>query len=370
MAKNITDLPFTEIVERSMELARLREDVEKKVRGIVNDIYVRDIPQKEDWSFLIANTAITFIAQSAVGNATINTGGSTVTFDSTVTIDSAMNGRKIKFANNDYIYDFSMAGTTAGTIRPTLSGTQNISAGAYAIFQPIYSLPYDFDRFPKNGGLIRFSGGQKEQIPEKGYDYYIQNYSPTPSENQSFCRLLGINTAGNQTFEVVPPPKSAISAQADYLKKLQPLSETTAGLIGTINAGSTQVIGDSNTQFTLARTGDYFRIDNFGTGADSEWYRIIAIQSRSNLTLATAFGLSGATSANYTICSAVDLPTMMQPAVLYGTITHITADQDDPMVQVYAQKYATVLTDGKRVYKTRIYSPEIPTIAEEYRYRY
>ena len=371
MSKNIVELPFTEIVERTSELLRLREDVEKKIRGVVNDVYCRDIPKKEDWSFLVATSSITFVAAYGSGNATIQPGSSTVTFSSLFVADSAMRGRKISFSGNSYIYDVvSLSSSTGVVIGPPLSGTQSVTAQNYNIFQPVYSLNLDFDRFPKNGGLHIYEGGKKKIISEKAYQSYTEDYIPTPSDNIDSCRLLGVDTAGRTLLEVQPPPKNALSSEYDYLRRLDPLRETTAGVVGTVSAAGTTVTGSAGTtRFTEARTGDWFRVDAFGTGNDSEWYRILAIANDSSITLATAFGLSGATSAAYTICSSPKMPTLLHPGILYGTIMQLAADQNDPLVLAYKSEYASILSDAKRIYKTRIYSPEIPTIAEDYHYR-
>lgn len=369
MSKTIPEIPFTEIVERASQLLGIREDVEKKVRGTINDVYLSDIVRKEDWSFLLATSSVTFIERYNTGNATINTGGSTVTFSSDVTIDSAMAGRKIKFYDNDYVYDVvSMSGSTGIVIGPTLSGTKNISAGAYDIFQPVYALNSDFERFPKNGGLHYFSGGRKTIIQEKSYQDYIDDYSPTPSEIQESCRVMGTDTAGNRLCEVTPPPLSTISAEYDYLRRIPPMRETTAGLVGNIDANGTTVRGDSNTQFAEATTGDFFRVDALGTGSDSEWYRIISITGTA-LTLQTAFANTAVTSANYTIASAPRIPTMLHTGILYGAIVQLAAGQNDPMVAGYKTEYAIILSDAKRLYKTRIYSKEISNISEDYLYR-
>lgn len=369
MSKNQADIPFTELVERISQLLGIREDVEKKVRGVVNDVYLSDIPRKEDWSFLIATSSITFVSRYNTGNASINTGNSTVSFSSDVTIDSAMVGRKIKFYDNDYVYDIvSMSSTTGVVIGPTLSGDRNISAGAYDIFQPVYRLNSDFDRFPKNGGLHYFSGGRKVVIPEKSYQDHISDFTPTPSDIQEYCRVLGTDTAGNRLVEVNAPPLTARSVEYDYIFRLTPMRETTAGLIGNIDAQGTTVRGDSNTRFSQANTGDYFRVDALGTGADSEWYRIIALNGTS-LTLATAFANTGVTSANYTIASAPRMPTMLHNGIMYGAITVLAGGQNDPMVTGYKNEYSIVLSDAKRIYKTRIYSKEVENISEDYLYR-
>lgn len=369
MSKNLKEIPLTEVIERIIELARIREEVRKKVRGIVNDIYVRDIPKKEDWAFLMVRSAITYTQEYITGNVTGTTGGTTLTFSSAVAITSDMTGRRIKIANNDYVYDFTFAGTTSGTINPPLSGTQNVSGASYSIFQNVYALAGDFDRFPKNGGLKLFFGGVEKRVQERGYDYFTENSVFTSNDNTNYCRLIGNDTAGKRLLEVMPPPQNAISVEYDYLKQVRPLRETSAGTV-TISAAATAVVGDANSRFLEATTGDYFRVDAFGTGADSEWYRIIAIADNSSMTLQSVFGNSGATSAKYTISSAPEMPVMLHPALIFGGIAQVTADQDDPNAVYYRQEYANILTDAKRVFKTRIYHPDIPLVAEEYYYRY
>ena len=371
MSKNISAIPFTEIIERSRELAREREDVESKIRGVVNDVYVRDIPSKEDWNFLIARTSMTFTPEYNTGTVSANTDSGTLTFSSDVTTDSSMTNRKVKINSNDYPYDvLGMSGTTGLTVTPNFNGLDNVSGQSYSIFQPFYPLASDFDRFPKNGGLHLFKGGRKKVIPERDYQGYTDDFSVTPNDNQDFCRVIGKNTADQFVLEVIPPPKNKLTSEYDYYRRLLPMRETTAGFIAAVSAGNTVVSGSAGTTlFTEARTGDYFRIDAFGTGNDSEWYRILAINHNSSITLATAFGLSGATTAGYTICSAPEIPIQLHPAILYGTLTQLAADQNDPLTEGYGIKYASILSDGKRIYKTRVYSQEVGHIAEEYNYR-
>jgi len=370
MAKNIDAIPFTELVERSQEIGRERASKDSYVRGIVNDVYTKEIPRKEDWAFLLVNSTITLTMEYATGTVSANTGDTVLSFSSDVTIDSSMIGRIIKIIGNDYVYKINgMSGTTGATIQPPISGDTNITSASYSIMQPFYSLPQDFDRFPKNGGLVDFVGGREKIIPEKPYQEWSSEANYTATENPEFCRIIGTDTAGNQILEVNPPPKISKSVKNDYFMRPKPMRETTAGLIGSVSASGTSVIGDSNTRFTEATTGDYFRIDNFGVGADSEWYRIIAISGNSGLTLQTAFGLSGATSANYTICSAPQMPSRMHPAILYGSVLQLTADQDDPMYTAYNVKLAEVLSDGKKVYKTRNYQQDIHHLGEDYLYR-
>lgn len=370
MAKNIVEIPFSELVERVSELARERPDVKQKIRGIVNDMYTREIPRKEDWSFFLVSSSITLVPEYTTGNVTATTGNTALVFSSDVVLTQSNNGTKIKITGNGYLYDFTFSQATAGTINLPFSGNANATSVPYSIYQPFYSLAADFDRFPKNGGLINYEGSTQQVIPEMAYQEWANEYNTSPVQTPTQCRIIGTDTAGNPLLEVNPPPKIAKSLRYDYFIKPKVMRETTAGLIGNVSASGTTVTGDSNALFTQANTGDYFRINAFGIGADSEWYRIIAINGNSSLTLQVAFGLSGATSAGYTICSAPQMPTKMHPAILYGSLLQLAADQDDPLYQAYNIKFAEVLSDGKRTFKTRIYNQDIHHIGEEYLYRY
>ncbi len=372
MARNISEIPYTELVERVSELARERVDARSKVRGIVNDIYTRELPRKFDWTFFMAQSTITVQGQYNTGTITTTTGSTTVTFSSDTVLTQSNNLWWIKIQGGDYVYQFTFTQTTGGTLNVPFGGTVNITNGSYTLFQPYYSLATNFDRFPKNGGLINFAGGTERIIPELAYQDWATYYTPTPTQNASYCRLYGVDTAGNTLLELTPPPQTALSYRYDYFIKPKVMLENTSGLIGNVSNNGTNVIGDTNCQFTQATTGDYLRIDALGKVSDSSWYRIIAIANDSNLTLQTAFSNTGAaavTSANYTISAAPQIPYKMHPAILYGSILQLTLDQNDPMVQSYNTKLAEVLSDGKRLYVSRIYSQDIHHLGEEWMYR-
>jgi len=46
-------------VERVQKLARVGDNTVEKIRGVVNDIYCREIPAKFDWTFLITGSSLT-----------------------------------------------------------------------------------------------------------------------------------------------------------------------------------------------------------------------------------------------------------------------------------------------------------------------
>jgi len=372
VSKNIQELPFTELCERVAEIARERIDARGRIRAVVNDFYIREFPRKWDWNFFMAQSTITVAGRYNTGTVTATTGSNTVTFSSDTVLTQSNNKWYIQIQGGNYVYEFTFSNTTGGTINVPFGGTENVINGSYNLFQPYYSLASDFDRFPKNGGLINYMGGNESIIRELAYQDWSRNYSATPTRNAAYCRLYGTDTAGNTLLELNPPPQVQINYRYDYFIAPSPLSENTQGLIGNISNGGTTVIGDSNTLFTQCTTGDWLRVDAFGTSGDSEWYRIIAIQNDSSLTLQTAFkntGNAAVTSANYTICPAPAIPYKMHPAILYGAVLQTCADQNDPMWQGYNIKFAEVLSDGKRLYVSRIYDQDIHNLGEEYMYR-
>lgn len=368
MSKTTSELPFTELAERAAQITRLEGD-DSRVRGALNDQYVREIPRKEDWSFLVVSSAITCTDDYTTGNAAVvNTQATTFTLSSDAAIDADFVGRKIKFSTNPNVYEIAtVVGTTGGTITPPLSGTQNVRSSAYFISQPIYALAEDFDRFPKNGGLLLYEGGRITPIPEVPIQTYFRDYVPTPGKPEK-CRLVNAGTDLVQRVELGPPPNQPFVLGYEYIQKLDPLFETTAGFVDVSASGTTVTGSAGTTRFTEAQTGWYFRIDAFGTGEDSEWYRIRAITHNSSLTI-TTFGLSGANTAAYTISPVPRYPSKLQPAILYGAVVTLMADQNDPTSQLYASKYLETINDNKRLYKTRVYSQPIETVLEDWDYR-
>ena len=374
MSKTTTEVPFTEIVERVMSLGRVNQNAIEKVRGIVQDIYTRDIPTKHDWNFLFASSAITTVGEYKTGNATVNTGDRIVIFSSDTVLIDSMNGRKIKFAGNEVVYEISsFAGVTSAQILPSLQGATNVINGSFTIFQPIYPLAGDFDRFPKDGGVYKWTGGEKTRLPEEPYQEYADNFSSNPSVPEKM-RIVGVDTAGNTLIEFRPAPKDERIYSYDYLTRLEPMRETTAGLVRGVSSKAVLVSLLGTTQYadidTSSKAINFFRVDALGKGNDSQWYPILSYQGDSTHTLRTVFAASAITSsANYTISAIPKMPTMLHPAIVYGSLAHIMADQNDQNAVIYLGRYAQVLSDAKRIYVSRTYSQDIHGIQEDWNYR-
>lgn len=369
MGKLTAAIPFTELVERAALLARTTEETSRaRVRGAINDYYARVLPGREDWTFLISNSSITTDPQYNTGTVSVNTQDTVVTFSTDASVTTAMTGRKIKFNSNSNIYDFTRTNGTGGTISPPLSGNTNVVSDGYVIFQPVYSLPGDFDRFPKNGGLQLVQGGRITILKEYRTQDYYRNYASQPGVPGN-CRLVEAGTDGTQKVELIPPPKDSMVIPFEYLRTLDPLTQTSAGFIDISSASLTVTGSGGTTRFTEAQTGWYVRVNAFGDGEDSEWGRIISIANNSSATLQVAWGLSGATTAGYIISSVPQMPSKMHLAILYGGAKMLLSDQDDPQFQYLDRLERELMTEARKQYKTRIYDQEIDSIATDWNYR-
>lgn len=376
MSKNQIEIPYTEIVERVASLGRTNANAIEKVRGVVQDIYTRDIPTKHDWTFLQANSSIVTTAEYKTGTVSATTGSNLITFSSDVTVTAGMVGRKVKLSGNEVVYQIDSFSTAQELrINPEFQGANNLTSVSYSLFQNTYPLAGDFDRFPKDGGVYKWTGGAKQILPEEPYQEYAQKFASNPAIPDKM-RLVGIDTAGNQLIEFRPAPKDSRIYGYDYLRRLYPLVETTGGLIKGISSNAVAVVAQTNGTFLRATTSNsskweryFFRVDQMGKSQDSEWYPVINIVSNSDLTLRVGFANSAVTTANYAVSKAPEMPTMLHPAVVFGALASILADQNDEKAAVYFARYAQVLSDAKRIYVSRTYSQDIHGIQEDWQYR-
>lgn len=369
MSKNTKELPATELVERAAEISRMGSvNDTSRIWGALNDVYVRELPSKEDWTFLLMSSALTCTAPYTTGTITATTQNTTVTFSADATITAAMTGRKIKLNTNPNIYDFTYANATGGTLNVGLSESVNATGDSYSIFQPVYGLATDFDRFPKNGGLQLWQGQRPTPIPEDPIQTYYTDYQATPAR-PSKCRLVNPDTAGTPQVELVPAPDKAYLLPYDFLYRPQPLRETTQGTVTTV-ASATTATFHAGARLSEMSTGMYLRVNAFGTGAHSEWYRILAInQATSAVTLTAAWGVSGATSAGYTVCSAPQYPILLHNGLLEGTVLRLLQDQNDPSYAATSAQYNVTVATAKKLFKSRVYNQEIDTALQDARFR-
>ncbi len=365
---NIKDIPFAELVETIQDLSRSDTDDKKRIRGLVNRKYVNYIPREFDWTFLKVLTSLDLVAEYDSGFVLNTTTQDNVVTFSGATITSAMTGRKIKFTNNSNVYDFTFTDGTGGTIAPSLSLATNVSMQTYSIYKSVYSLPADFDRFPINGGLLFYSGGQTTPLPETDDDDYYYDFTASVSANPDRCRLLAYDTAGNREVEIMPPPSAATVLGNEYFKALAKMKMLTDGTVDITSSG-TAVTG-TGTRFSQMETGDYIRIDSFGVGPDSTWHRLDVITNDTTATISPAFRSdSSATTSEYTISSVPKYPYRLQEAIIPGVMEDLLPDQNDPNYLFYHSQFAQVLSDNKVLILNRKTKDDVELIAEDYNYR-
>jgi hypothetical protein len=363
---NINVIPFTELTERTQDLSRNGADTRSRTRGIVNDVYTLEIPKVYDWQWMKASSSISCIAEYNSGVVNVNTQDTVCTF-SGATITSAMSNRKIKFSNNNNVYDFTYTDGTGGTINPPLSLATNVSNGSYTIFKNIFSLPSNFDHFPVNGGLLFYQSGVPTPLPELLDDDYYEQANASPSATPDSCRPLEPDVDGNLQVEIIPPPSQAYILYNEYFKKLSPMKEDTSGTIS-FTSNSTSVTGTS-TRFTYMTTGDYIRADGFGVNADSVWYRIKTITHNSAMTISQVFRTDSSYTGTYTISKAPEMPYQFHNAIIWGAIEKLLPDQSDPMLLMAHMQYAKVMSDNKIQVQSRHAKDNIELIAEDIEYR-
>ena len=357
---------FSEMVERVQDLGRANSDTKSRIRGLINDVYTLDIPKEFDWTWLKASSAISVLAEYKTGVATINTQNTSVVFGSGVVLDAGFTGRKIKFSGNADIYDLTYLASNSATINPPLSGSTNISSGAYTIYKSIYSLPPDFDRFPVNGGLLFYSAGAPKPLPELVDDDYYEQVNASPSSTPDNCRLIGYDTAGNLQVEIIPPPSSQYILNNEYIRTLNPLSENTMGTV-VITSNQTGVTG-TGTVFTSMNTGDYLRADGFGKGADSLWYQITGITTDTNMTI-TIFRKDSTYSGSFTISKVPQMPYKFHNAIMYGALKKVLADEKDPIFVFANAEYQKIIIENKVLQQSRHAKDDVELIAEDPDYR-
>ena len=363
----IRTLPFSEIIEKIYDLSRSNIDQRSRIKGLVNEVYTLDIPKEYDWYWLKASSGISCIAEYKTGVVSINTQDTAILFNSGAVFTTAMTGRKIKFSGNSDVYDFTYVAANSGSINLPLSGSTNISSGGYTIYKNIYSLPSDFDRFPVNGGLLFYSGGQPTPLPELVDDDYYEQATASPSSVPEGCRFTEYDTAGNMQIEIIPPPSIAYILQNEYIKTLNPMYENTMGTV-VITSNQTAVTG-TGTVFLQMNTGDYLRADSFGEKGESVWYKISAISSDTNLTLSTVFRKDSGYSGSFTISSEPKMPYKFHNGLIYGVIRKILSDEKDPMLMYANAEWMKIITDNKVLEQSRHAKDDVETIAEDINYR-
>jgi len=350
-------IPFSEVVEKAMTLARDNTAGSRdKFKGLINRAYTQVIPRKEDWSPLIASSSISCSAKYITGTVAITAGSTAITGTGTTWV-TGMTGRKIKINGNDNVYTFTWTAATTGTISPALSGANNISGAGYTLYDDDYSMASDFDRLLSGGSLYRYRSGRPFVIPEVSERTWRDEFVNGTSDETMRCRLRGFDTSLNRVVEVNPAPNTAISLQYDYIKFLSPMTEYNTGYITTLANGAAAVTGSGTDFDGYGSTSSiyYLRIDRDGIGDSSVWYKVSSFDSDTGITLASNYNGTSIASATetYTISMIPLLPYNFHDWMIYSAAIESAVDSEDPAVQGWMAISAQIESECKKLWKNR-----------------
>ena len=358
----IAHKPFTAIVEEVM--LEVRENsteaaVERKYQRRVNDIYARELSQK-DFDFLKTSNSITVGAAYSTGTISGSSGSTSVTGSGT-TWTNTHTGYKLKISGNDEIYTFTYASGTTGTVTPAL--TADISADSYIMFQDTYSLASDFDRFAIPPGMFYDYGGSRVSIsPQFPKDWY-QTWTTNSTNLPTHYRLFGRSSSTLYwQVQVTPPITAAKKLSYEYYPLLTEMTEYITGTCAT-TAGDATITGTSTDFVNNVSAGDAFRMDS----APNDWYIVSSVTDATHLELSAAYPVTKTTAA-YTICKIPQMPVSLHLAIFYGACSLSSQDQDNATAaKTYQALYQKTITDYMANQSKGKLGRQVMRVKEKYR---
>mgnify|MGYP001176774361 CR=1 FL=1 len=333
---SIAQMPFTKIVEDVMSEVRensTETSVENKYKRRVNDIYVRDLPSKQEFDFLRKEGSFSLIANYHTGTVTTSVNSTMVTGLGT-TWTSAMTGRLIKISGNDEIYTFTVTNSTTGNLNTTFTGNESLDGAAHNIYQDTYNLASDYDRVIDPPGFYYDYSMAKVTINQKLHKDWYKQYTTAECQLPDGWHIPGQLDSTNQYWriQVGPPVSTARVIKYDYIPLFSELSEYTTGTASS-TAGITTIHGISTDFVNNVIVGDAFRFDS----RVNDWYIISATTSSTSITLSSSYPTT-ISSGTYTISKIPKLPVKLQMALFYGACMLSSQDQDNDRARAIFDK--------------------------------
>ncbi len=352
-------IPFTELYERLLNLGRIDSPNNADyAKGIVNDSYTRTLTRVEDWQMIVLEDNLQMVDVEKAGTITATVASTSVTGVGT-TFTSAMTaeeGFKIKFTSNRDVYKFDFLTSTTGTITPSLSGPNGITAGNYVIFKDEYALASDHDRFLKNGSVyVKADGRLQDTIKEVPRDFFQEDFSASPQDPIRRVLQTRVNaTSGAKMLRVNPPPNNqSRNYPYEYIRKISPMSEYSTGTVAVTNA-NTAVTGTDTLWLSNVSAGDFFRVDANGIAESSIWYKIASVTNDTELVLESNYGEATEALLDYTAStSPKEFPSEFHEFILYDGLVIVGGEQGDPNVTGFSARRDEILSDLKKNYKSR-----------------
>lgn len=373
MSVNLTTgiIPFSELFERLMTLAKIDSfNNEDFAKGLINDAYTRSIPGLNDWNPLVKESTLSMSPYYSTGTVACTAGATSIIGTGTTwtSLQTSDNGWKIRFASLDITYTFDYVSATTATISPALEGSTNISGATYYLYRDEYALASDFDRFLKNGSIYVMQGSRLyNTIGELPRDQFREQAYPDPSDPIFRAMLTTVDANGNRKVKLNPPPKTAKVYPYEYIPKLAPMKEYIIGTVAVTTSSAT--VTGTNTQFTSnVAAGQYFRLDSIGQGDSSKWYKILSVDSATQITLTSSYLDGIETGSEYTICSSpTSLPSEFHEFILYEAVSVAVSSASDPNSEIMIARRSEILSRLNRTYKTRRTNSQIQVEDDGYR---
>lgn len=348
--------PFTEMVEVTQnELVReAAGNVEAKYQGVINQVYLNDLPSILPETYIQKEAFITTANQYTTGTVTVGSGTSLIQGAST-TFTSAMEDFLIKVNGFDRMYRISFSADTLLTSKNSLAWTESTGSGnSYTLFQDKYQLASDFaymiEDDPDDPNVVsRYLSNAQLFLRPLDNEEFERQFTGTVSDLWAYT-VKWISEL--PYIFLLSAPSVADHVRYWYIPQLTTLIEYTTGTV-TFTTG-TAVVGSGTSWLgsidTSANTY-YIRNDADGTGSASKWTKIATVGTNTAITLSSAFAYTSGAGITYTISEISKWPARFDDAMMYKTALIVDPDNVQAAKWSALYKEATDLdrrTEGKR----------------------
>jgi hypothetical protein len=341
--------PFTELYE-SVQRELIREAAsgeDAKYRGLINQVYINDLPAILPERYIRKDAFITTIADYTTGTVTVN---STTNIVGASTSWTSANSDEllISISGYDLVPRMNYVAATSLDFLDSIGWTESSSSGLnYTLFQDRYQLASDFAYMakddPNNPNVVyRYVNGVKTYL--------------TPWSNQDYDRDFTTNIGDLHAYTVKwisrtpylyvqSNPDDVENVGYSYIPRIVQLRELTTGTATVSGASGTSVVLTTNASMTAsldtARTL-YFRNDADGTGSSSVWAQITTVTDATTATLNStqSASITSGASLTYTISEVSEWPERFDDVIMHKAAW--IADPD----AVQAEKWATLINDA------------------------
>ena len=339
--------PFQEMVE-VLQNELIREAAtgeEPKYKGIINQVYVNDLPAVLPERYIKKDAFITTIADYTTGTVTVTSATNIV---GASTVWTAANSSNLMIAVSGYNQAYRMNYVAAGSLdfQASLAWTESTGSGLeYTLFQDRYALPSDFGYMAKDDPsepniVYVYLNGVKTFLTPWANEDFDRNFTVNVSTLHSYTVKW---TSGDAYIHVQSNPDAVENVGYAYIPVITQMSEYTTGT--STFAASTAVVADSGvttwtTNVTTGTSDYYIRNDADGTGSASLWFKVATVGGASALTLSSTFTGTTGTGQSYTISDISKWPARFDDVIMHKAAW--IADPDS----IQGQKWAALVNDA------------------------